>query len=161
VIIRYDIEADAFSRQDLSHLAITAEDIADLTCAFRRIGFWRADIASGLVYWSEGLFRIFEMEECAGPISVSAANGLIHPDDVVPLYELFEQAIVEKSAFHFILRLRTRGGIYRFVRSVGRYRPGPQGKDELFGMLYEIFEPIRTVALAAYESPERPPSTTR
>jgi PAS domain-containing protein len=149
MIIRYDIAANAFAEQDLTHIGITDSDIAEMACAFRRIGFWRTDVTSGLFYWSEGLFRIFGMEFTTGPISISEANALIHPDDVTPIYELLDQALAEKTAFHYILRIRARDDEYRYVRCIGKYRTGPTGGGEMIGMLYEFFEPIRTVALAA------------
>lgn len=147
-MIRYDIQADAFARQDLSHLGIADAEIVELTTAFRRIGFWRSDVASGLSYWSEGLFRIFGMECTTGPVNMSAAYERLHPDDLGPLSEVVEQAIAERTAYHFILRIRTRCDEYRFVRSVGKYRDDGEGEGQLVGMCYEFFEQIRTVELA-------------
>lgn len=149
MIIRYEIEAEDFAGQDLSHLGIAEREIAELACAFRRIGFWRSDVESGLFYWSEGLSHLFGMPVTTGPISITAANAFVHPEDLGPLLEVLEQALSEKTAFHCILRMMTSEGDYRFMRSVGRYRKNARGKGEIIGMLYELFEPIRTVALAA------------
>lgn len=149
VLIRYDLDTLAGARPQFEQIGLTADDVSDLSSYFRRIGFWRMDIEQGLTYWTRGVFDIFGMEFRDGPVSLTEANAVIHPNDLGPMLEIVEQAAVNRLPFHAIVRLRSRESEFRFIRSVGKYRKSDDGKPEFVGMIYEFFEPIRTLGMAA------------
>lgn len=149
VLIRYDLDTLTGARPQFEQIGLTADDVCDLSSYFRRTGFWRTDIEQGLTYWTRGVFDIFGMEYREGPVSLTEANAAIHPNDLGAMLEMVEQATIIRAPFHAIIRLRSRESEYRFIRTVGKYRETADGKPEFVGMIYEFFEPIRTLGMAA------------
>lgn len=99
VLIRYDLDTLAGARPQFEQIGLTADDVCDLSSYFRRIGFWRMDIEQGLTYWTRGVFDIFGMEFRDGPVSLTEANAVIHPNDLGPMLEIVEQAAATACRF--------------------------------------------------------------
>ncbi|OCW59179.1 hypothetical protein [Hoeflea olei] len=112
------------------------------------VGYWRADLETGHVFWSRCHFDLYDMLYTSGPVNLTEAYSRVHPDDLGLMLELIEHAASQKTGFHTVLRLiRPRGAIH--VRSTARYRLAVTGREELVGLCEEIPHQLRLVGMAA------------
>lgn len=146
-MIRFETTQLEIPAQDLGHIGLTDSEIVKLLSCHRPTGYWRSDLATGHVFWSERIFEIYGMKYVKGPVSLPEANGLVHPDDLPLMLELIEQAASEKTGFHYVLRLRNGGGGYKYVRSIGRYRITDDGQEELYGLFEELIDQVRLLGI--------------
>ena len=113
------------------------------------MGYWRADLATGHVFWSENVFRLYGMEYTKGPVNLTIANEAIHPEDLNCIFELVERAASEKSGFRCILRLKDGQNDFKYTLSCGRYRVTDDGREELYGMTEEILDRARLINIVS------------
>lgn len=152
MLVRFEFSQTGLDPPDLSHIGLSDAEIVALVSCQHRVGYWRSDMQTGHVYWSKDIFDIYGMEYTKGPISLTLANEAIHPDDLPFMLELLERAALEKTGFHYVLRLKNGHNGYKYVRSVGRYRITEDGREELYGMIEEVFDQVRMVGVIGANS---------
>lgn len=125
--------------------------LGELLGAFDTAGYWRMDLETGMLYWSETTFRIFGLEQRDGPVDFIAAMQCFHPDDRDLFLQLIEEATEAQSRFEAVLRLGDQNGRYKFIRCLGTFRTtsddGAEQRGELVGFLSELSERIRAVRI--------------
>lgn len=154
-LVRFEFSETEDPVQDLDHIGLTDAEIVDLVSCRNTMGYWRSDLASGHVFWSQGVFDIYGMEFTKGPVNLTAAYGAVHHEDLHFMLELIERAASNKTGFHYVLRLKNSESGSKFVRSVGRFRTTKDGREELFGIMEEIIEQVRLVGVLG-NSPTAP-----
>lgn len=132
---------DAAQTSDPSAVNISSSEAFAAMSRFDEIGIWRAELESGLVYWTESVFRIYGLQYTEGPVSITDAIQAYHPDDREAVLRCVEEAANRKSGFRFVLRLCRPDGEVVWVKSHGLYRVSDDGKEELFGYI-EKFSPL-------------------
>lgn len=83
------------------------------------IGSWSWDCTSGAVWWSDELYRIFELDPAHYTPSVERNAAYVHADDRGPYHALVEQTLAAGKEFEFDLRIVTGRGHERHCRSRG------------------------------------------
>jgi PAS domain S-box-containing protein len=81
------------------------------------------DVSSGEVYWSLETFRIFGFDPTV-KITIDSIRQRTHPEDRVPVGQLLEHAVEQRTAFDFEHRLLMPDGSVKYVRVVGRPSEG-------------------------------------
>ena len=132
---------------DPDALGLSAEEILGAVSRFDAIGLWRANLTTGLVYWSDTVYEIFGWEPQAGAVNVAAAIEAYHPDDREIVTRCFEEASNHKNGYRFVLRLMQPDGKYIWVKSVGLYRQLDDGTEEIFGYIEKFSALARSVTL--------------
>src|SRR5436190_22142772 len=61
------------------------------------VGSWNWDIASNMVTWSEEHYRIFGLEPTDVPLTFERFLALVHPDDLMMVQNLVEQAFRDRK----------------------------------------------------------------
>jgi hypothetical protein len=130
-------------------------EVLELVSSFRLCGFWRFDIDSGHFFGSPDYFQIFGMEHTTGPINLVKLSSLIHPDDLSSIMETFERASAARLTYHNLYRVKTDAENYRYVRSVGKFRPADTGQGDVVGMTYELFPQETTIGFISGEEGAR------
>lgn len=151
-MVRFEFLETDLPALEPNHIGLTDAEIVELMSCQNRVGYWRSDLQAGQVFWSRNLFEIYGMDHTDGPISLTLANNAMHPEDLPYMFELLERAAKEKSGFHYILRLRNGHNGFKYVRSVGRFRLTPDGREELYGLCEEVFEQVRLVGVIGVPS---------
>ncbi len=147
LVVRFEFSETPSLEQDLEHIGLTDTEIAGLMSYQHQIGYWRSDMATGHVFWSKEIFDIYGMTYTKGPVNLTLANDAVHPEDLPYMLELLERTAVEKTGFHYVLRLiNGRNGI-KYVRSVGRFRITDDGREELYGMFEEVADQTRLIGV--------------
>tara|TARA_Y100000815_G_C13325824_1_gene494111 strand:+ start:1284 stop:1772 length:489 start_codon:yes stop_codon:yes gene_type:complete len=138
LVVKFEFSKDTKRPRGTEHIRISGDDLLELLCAHQKFGFWRSELDTGHTFWSRDIFDIYGLPFTEGPVNLSAANAIVHPDDLRYMLLLTERSAREKTGFHYVLRLLGPHGHHRYVRSVGRYRVTGEGREELYGT-FELF----------------------
>lgn len=144
-MVRIEYAEAVIPKQDLDHIGLSDAEIVDLVNRRHAVGYWRADLASGHVFWSKKIFDIYGMDYTNGPVNLTAAYTVVHPEDLHFMLELIERAASERIDFHYVLRLKNGQNSFKYVRSVARYRKTGDGREELFGIMEELTDRVRLI----------------
>ncbi|PXA95915.1 hypothetical protein DMC18_03055 [Caulobacter sp. D5] len=127
-------QADARTIREAHRIALMAETMAG-------VGHWRADIASGVITWSEGVFRIFGLEPASVAPGLTEQLTFFDPSERDALETQFRSAAVTGESFETSLRLTRADGALRHVVCHGAAELGPDGQVEtLFGAVMDVTE---------------------
>lgn len=143
------------------HQAVGLNDIEvlELIASFRLCGYWRFDLDTGHLFGTPDFTEIFGMAPSSCPLNVVELSSTIHPDDLSVMMETFERASAARLTYHNLYRVKAANGLYKFVRSVGRFRTSAASQGEVIGMTYELFDQeSTTIGFIAGESPSPPPA---
>ncbi|HNJ76383.1 MAG TPA: PAS domain S-box protein [Azospira sp.] len=91
------------------------------------IGAWELDFSNGRLWWSEEVFRIFEMPHQRDEIDQQCFLDAIHPDDIERVRKVFRQSIKSRTSFDVTHRIITPGGGIKHVRERSETRYGDDG----------------------------------
>jgi signal transduction histidine kinase len=79
---------------------------------------WDSRTNEGL-YWSDEMFRIFELDPQQGPPPAKMFWELVHPDDRESMQELVRNAVQAKSSFEHDHRILLPDGTVKHIHAIG------------------------------------------
>ncbi len=141
-----DVFDDVRDGQDISDFNLSTDELLSILSMYDPYGIWRLDLESGLVQWSKDVFEIHGMKYEEGPVNLKQAIDAYHPEDAAVLGQLIEETIAKQSGFRFVLRLKTKSGGYKLVKSSGKFRINSEGKPQLVGTFSQFAPAIRSIA---------------
>ena len=80
-----------------------------------RIGNWTLDLGSGKLYWSEEIFRIFEIDPEKFGASYEAFLEAIHPEDREAVNNAYTESLKTRAPYDIIHRLLMSDGRIKYV----------------------------------------------
>jgi PAS domain-containing protein len=83
------------------------------------IGSWVFDPTKGFEYWSDELFRIYNLYPGKGPPNSEQYLATVHPHDREFIASLMKQMLSDDSGFDVTKRIVRASGEVRYVRCVG------------------------------------------
>ncbi|WP_323795590.1 PAS domain-containing protein [Nisaea sp.] len=84
-----------------------------------KLGYWRLDLATNAVFWSEFVYLLHGLEPESGGPDLKAALAAYLPEDRPKVNAAIERCIAAAEPFEFTLRIRRPDGAVRNVRSAG------------------------------------------
>lgn len=84
-----------------------------------KLGYWRLDLATNAVFWSEFVYLLHGLEPGNGSPDLKAALAAYLPEDRPKVNAAIERCIATAEPFEFTLRIRRPDGAVRNVRSCG------------------------------------------
>lgn len=81
------------------------------------IGSWEHNLKTGQVFWSDELFRLFDMEPANSPADFDAFFSIVHHDDQRMLRKAVDEALHEQKPFSIDYRLVLRSGETRIIHA--------------------------------------------
>jgi diguanylate cyclase (GGDEF)-like protein/PAS domain S-box-containing protein len=81
-----------------------------------RIGSWELDLASNRLYWSDEIYRIFEIDKASFGASYQAFLNVIHPEDRERVNKAYTDSLVDHLPYDIVHRLQLADGRIKFVR---------------------------------------------
>lgn len=133
-----------------------SREILRLTEQFGHIGFWRVDLETKSIFWSDEVFTIHGCDPALGPPALEDAILAYHPDDVPKVHLALDAAMRTGEAFEFhdARIVRTDGSVRR-VYSRGECRVDDNGRAvELVGIFQDVTREFESRQLAV-EASER------
>lgn len=81
-----------------------------------QMGNWELDLVSGVLSWSDEIFRIFEIDPARFGASYEAFLAAIHPDDRAALDRAYNDSLAKRMPYDFEHRLLLADGRIKYVR---------------------------------------------
>jgi PAS domain S-box-containing protein len=122
--IGMNLDIDERKRAELQ-LAKSAQELQRsdfyLTEAQRlgHLGSWIFDPAKGFEYWSDELFRIYDLDPAKGPPNAEQYLEAVHPQDREFMDSLMRRMLSDDFGFDVTKRIVRASGEVRYVRCVG------------------------------------------
>jgi len=112
------------------------------------LGHWTWDIPENNLYWSDEIYRIFELNVNSQIPSNELFNQLVHPDDRALVKGFYETAFNDKKPCDFDHRLLMKDGRIKYVNEKLRIEIDATGKPRRsFGIILDISEQKEAEAL--------------
>ena len=93
-----------------------------------RIGNWELDLVSNQLYWSDEIFRIFEIDHATFGASYEAFLNAVHPDDRDRVNKAYTDSLVDREPYDIVHRLLFADGRIKFVNECCETRFDTGGK---------------------------------
>jgi PAS domain S-box-containing protein len=118
--------------------------MAQLAAQLAGVGYWRYQVATGDVMWSDLIYEIHGLDPSEGPPDLAAVSAAFHPDDAPALEASIERALQAGEPYSLDCRLIRADGQERQVVGQGVCETGADGKVEvLYGTLMDVTEQRR------------------
>ena len=106
---------DVTKKKEADFLLQKEQERLKLALDAGEIGVWDWDIAANVLIWSDKVYEIHGVTKTTEPITVPYFSSLIHPDDHEAVQEAIARAMAGKHPFDMQFRIRTPGGIERWI----------------------------------------------
>ncbi|WP_051059502.1 EAL domain-containing protein [Zestomonas thermotolerans] len=126
----------ARSREELlrqTHLLAQIEAIAD-------IGGWMIDPSDRSMFWSEGCFRLFELDPTGATPSIDQTFSYLDAESRARSERALQQALEQHTPFDIDLRLTTARGNLRYIRVRGLVERDGNQVIRVYGALQDLTE---------------------
>lgn len=87
--------------------------------AIAKLGSWELDLCSNRLYWSDEIYRIFEVDPRQFDASYEAFLGLVHPDDRERLDAAYRASVATRQPYLLRHRLLMADGRVKWVEERG------------------------------------------
>lgn len=86
-----------------------------------KLGHWEYEIATGSLYWSEELYRMYKLSEEMTPAELyDAYVNSIHPDDISQFNEVVKTKGCLREKFKYNYRIIDGNGIVKYILGIAR-----------------------------------------
>ncbi|MCC5930365.1 MAG: PAS domain-containing protein [Cyclobacteriaceae bacterium] len=79
-------------------------------------GFWTYDLHKNHLYWSDEIYKIFEIEPETFDLSYSGFLDLVHPEDRLKVDAAYQEHLSHKAGYDIIHRIIVSGNLIKYVR---------------------------------------------
>ena len=92
-----------------------------------QIGNWELDIDNGALWWSDEVYRIFELDPAETSPSYDTFLSTVHPDDRELVNQSYNESVSQKTSYELTHRLQFPGGRIKHVIERGETHYDGQG----------------------------------
>ena len=85
-----------------------------------RIGQWELDLVNNQLFWSDGIYDLFEIDPDKFAASYEAFLDAIHPEDKDFVNKAYSESVKNKTPYDIIHRLRLKDGTIKYVNEICR-----------------------------------------
>jgi diguanylate cyclase (GGDEF)-like protein/PAS domain S-box-containing protein len=107
-----DITERRLAQLELQH----NQDLLNEAQRLGQLGSWELDLVSGKLYWSDEIYRIFELDPAKFVPSYEGFLNVIHPDDRDKVNQAYTQSLENHQPYDVIHRLKLADGRIKWVR---------------------------------------------
>jgi PAS domain S-box-containing protein len=132
--------AETYAAAEAARAALReSQDFLERAQAVGRIGSWMADAASGRLWWSEEVYRIFGLDESRFDGTLDAFLARVHPDDVGAVREAIRAARKSQAPYAIDHRILRPDGSPRWVHERGDVVRDAAGRTvRMIGVVQDI-----------------------
>jgi PAS domain S-box-containing protein len=106
-----------------------------------KIGNWDWDMVTNKVWWSDELYRIFDLSPSSFIPSVESNAKYVHPDDNGPYHKEVQRVIENKEELNTELRIISGNGTLKYCNSKAKLELDENGKPiRFYGTFADITE---------------------
>lgn len=115
IIGLFGIARDITGRKFIEDALRKSEARLTLAQRIAHIGNWELDLASNRLWWSDEIFRIFEVDSSSFDASYEAFLAVIHPDDREMVNSAYLNSLQNKTPYDIEHRLLLQDGRIKYV----------------------------------------------
>ena len=93
-----------------------------------RMGRWELDLTSNILYWSSGIFELFEVDPDEFEASYEAFLSFIHPDDRAWVDRAYQASVANNSRYEIAHRVQLANGRIKWVNEIGETEYDADGR---------------------------------
>ncbi len=117
------------ARDELLHKEALHREVQEMAL----LGHWELDLVTDTLYWSDEIYRIFEMPADQFGATYEAFLETVHPDDRAFVNAAYASSVKNRTPYDIVHRLLLRDGSLKYVNEKCKTEYGPEG------------EPVRSV----------------
>jgi PAS domain S-box-containing protein len=126
-----------------AELALSRRLLADAQ-QLARVGSWEWDIATGVVTWSDELYRIYGLDPQSIEVSYEEFLGRVHPDDRASVDERNRRCFADHRPFEDVKRIVRPDGSEFLMRTRGEMVLAPDGGPvRMIGVCEDVSAEVR------------------
>lgn len=80
-----------------------------------RVGFWELNIVTGDLWWSDEIYKLFEVDKTKFKGTYEAFLKAIHPEDKLKVNDAYQKSLIDKSQYTISHRLLKKDGTVIYV----------------------------------------------
>jgi len=88
--------------------------------AIARMGRWELDLSTNDIFWSDGIYSLFEIDREGFTRSYDAFLALIHPDDRAAVDRAYQRSVANMAQYEVEHRLLMPDGRIKWIHEIGR-----------------------------------------
>ncbi|WP_026462072.1 PAS domain-containing protein [Adhaeribacter aquaticus] len=124
-------------RQELE----ATQEILKETEEIGHLGSYELDLATGLLYFSDGMFRLFGEAPRAFIPTLDFIDSRSNPEDAAEVRKILDRAAIDKQPYMYTRRIQLPDGTWRVVESHGRVLCDASGQALKFrGVVQDVTE---------------------
>jgi PAS domain S-box-containing protein len=93
-----------------------------------KVGSWELDLVSGELFWSDEIFRLFEIDPSVFGATYEAFLNLVHAEDRDCVNQAYTDSVANRMPYEITHRLRMPDGRIKWVNECGETSYDDQGK---------------------------------
>ncbi|MGB5720278.1 MAG: two-component regulator propeller domain-containing protein, partial [Woeseiaceae bacterium] len=106
-----------------------------------RIGNWEWSIANNQLWWSDEIYRLFQVEKTGARLSYDAYIQRVHPDDRKLVNAALDRAVQHHELYSVDIRILQKDGSIRFVHEQAEVTRDADGQPvKMSGTVHDITE---------------------
>ncbi|MBI4632745.1 MAG: PAS domain S-box protein [Deltaproteobacteria bacterium] len=110
-----------------------------------RMGNWELDLTKNILFWSDGIYELFEIDPREFGASYDAFLNTIHPDDREEVGRAYAESLKNRTPYEISHRLLMKDGRIKWVNEGCRTEYDIQGNPlKSFGIVQDITERKQT-----------------
>ena len=105
----------------LAELELDKEAILEKKARFNEVehlanlGHWELDLVTNSLYWSDEIYRIFDLDPERFGATYESFLEIVHPDDRKFVHKAFSESIKNKTDYDIVHRLQLKDGRIKYV----------------------------------------------
>jgi PAS domain S-box-containing protein len=108
-----------------------------------KIGGWELNLLDNQLWWSDEIFRIFEVDPERFAASYEAFLGMVHPADRERVDEAYQKSVANREPYEIVHRLRFADGRVKYVRERGETEYADDGQPlRSLGTVQDVTEQV-------------------
>ncbi|MDH5707761.1 MAG: PAS domain S-box protein [Hylemonella sp.] len=109
------IGQDRTERQRLAYAVELSNKRLNEAQRIAKVGSWELDLATGHLYWTDEIFRLFEIDQQKFGATYEAFLNAIHPDDRDAVNQAYSRSLTDRLPYQIVHRLRMPDGRVKYV----------------------------------------------
>lgn len=115
-------------------------EIGEYTERLHGIGSWLINKQTGQTWYSDNVFRIYDLAPQSLNAHANTFSHFIHKEDRIAVADAFEKAYADKTPLHIEYRIVLADGETKYVQQITKWFYSANGQDILGGIVRDVTE---------------------
>lgn len=114
------------------------KELAEFSERMNHAGSWLMNKTTGQVWYSDNVFRLYDLAPQSLNAHANTFNSFIHPEDRMAVEDAFEKAYVQELPLHIEYRIVLTGGKVEYLQQVTKWIHNCKGQVLFSGMVRNV-----------------------